>query len=126
MTPTPMCPHCGQTQLEYEDTIDQFTDCDCEGGTLIEFTVAHCPRCRHDFSYNAVFQMTFAGFEDIRDDTEDEKEEERGDCDSDLEEEEPGPLRCCNCGWNWREGDEEYPRCHYPDDGTPAPCEYDD
>lgn len=121
---TPMCPHCGQAQLEYDDIIDQ--DFDYEGGTLIEFTVAHCPRCRHDFSYNAVFQMTFAGFEDIRDDTEDEKEEECGDCDFDLEEEEPGPLRCCNCGWNWREGDEEYPRCHYPNDGTPAPCEYDD
>lgn len=31
-----------------------------------------------------------------------------------------------NCGYYWQEEDEDYPRCHYPDDGTPAPCEYDD
>ena len=31
-----------------------------------------------------------------------------------------------NCGYWWKEEDEDYPRCHYPDDGTPAPCEYDD
>ena len=124
MIPTPMCPHCGQAQLEYEDTINQ--DFNYEGGTLIEFTVAHCPQCRHDFSYNNVFQMTSAGFVDIQDITEDEKDEGCGDCDSDLEEEEPGHLRCCHCWWHQREGDEEYPRCHHPDDGTPAPCEYDD
>lgn len=31
-----------------------------------------------------------------------------------------------NCGYYWQEPGEEYPRCHYPDDGTLAPCEYDD
>lgn len=31
-----------------------------------------------------------------------------------------------NCGYYWQEDGEDYPRCHYPDDGTPAPCEYDD
>lgn len=31
-----------------------------------------------------------------------------------------------NCGYYWKDEDEEYPRCHYPDDGTLAPCEYDD
>lgn len=31
-----------------------------------------------------------------------------------------------NCGYFWQEEDEEYPRCHYPEDGTLAPCEYDD
>lgn len=31
-----------------------------------------------------------------------------------------------NCGYYWQEEGEDYPRCHYPDDGTPAPCEYDD
>ena len=31
-----------------------------------------------------------------------------------------------NCGYWWKEEGEDYPRCHYPDDGTPAPCEYDD
>lgn len=31
-----------------------------------------------------------------------------------------------NCGYYWREPWEDYPRCHYPDDGTLAPCEYDD
>lgn len=31
-----------------------------------------------------------------------------------------------NCGYYYQLPDEEYPRCHYPDDGTPAPCEYDD
>lgn len=84
---TPTCLHCGQAQLEYEDTIDQYFD--YEGGILTEFTVAHCPQCRHDFSYRNVFQMTFTGFADIQDITEDEKEEECGDCDSNLEEEEP-------------------------------------
>lgn len=31
-----------------------------------------------------------------------------------------------NCGYYWQDEGEEYPRCHYPDDGTPAPCEYED
>lgn len=31
-----------------------------------------------------------------------------------------------NCGYYWQEPGEEYPRCHCPDDGFPAPCEYDD
>lgn len=31
-----------------------------------------------------------------------------------------------NCGYYWKDPDEDYPRCHYPDDGTLAPCEYDD
>lgn len=31
-----------------------------------------------------------------------------------------------NCGYYWKEEGEEYARCHYPDDGTPAPCEYED
>ena len=31
-----------------------------------------------------------------------------------------------NCGYYWQEEGEDYPRCHYPDDGTPAPCEYED
>lgn len=37
-------------------------------------------------------------------------------------------ARCAdsNCGYYWQDKDEDYPRCHYPDDGFPAPCEYDD
>ena len=31
-----------------------------------------------------------------------------------------------NCGYYWKEEGELFARCHYPDDGTPAPCEYDD
>ena len=31
-----------------------------------------------------------------------------------------------NCGYYWQEEGEEFARCHYPDDGTKAPCEYDD
>ncbi len=31
-----------------------------------------------------------------------------------------------NCGYFWKEEGEDYPRCHYPDDGTLAPCEYED
>lgn len=31
-----------------------------------------------------------------------------------------------NCGYFWQEEGEDYPRCHYLDDGTLAPCEYDD
>jgi hypothetical protein len=30
-----------------------------------------------------------------------------------------------NCGYFWKDEGEPIARCHYPDDGTPAPCEYD-
>ena len=33
---------------------------------------------------------------------------------------------CLHCSWCWVAEGEEYPRCQYPDDGTPAPCEYED
>lgn len=35
-------------------------------------------------------------------------------------------MRCEDCGYCWREDWEDYPHCHYPDNGFPAPCEYDD
>ena len=37
-------------------------------------------------------------------------------------------LTCAssNCGYYWQDEDEEYPRCHCPYDGFPAPCEEDD
>jgi len=31
-----------------------------------------------------------------------------------------------NCGYYYKKEGEDYPRCHYPDDGTLAPCEYED
>lgn len=31
-----------------------------------------------------------------------------------------------NYGYYYQLEGEDYPRCHYPDDGTLAPCEYDD
>lgn len=31
-----------------------------------------------------------------------------------------------NCGYWYKEEGEDYPHCHYPDDGTLAPCEYED
>ena len=31
-----------------------------------------------------------------------------------------------NCGYYYKKEGEEYPHCQYPDDGTLAPCEYDD
>lgn len=31
-----------------------------------------------------------------------------------------------NCGYYWQEEGEDYPCCHCPDDGFPAPCEEDD
>lgn len=31
-----------------------------------------------------------------------------------------------NCGYYYQLPDEDYPRCHWKDDGFPAPCEYDD
>ena len=37
-----------------------------------------------------------------------------------------GACEISNCGYYWKEEGEEYPRCHYPDDGTKAPCEYED
>lgn len=33
---------------------------------------------------------------------------------------------CEYCGYWWKEPDEEHERCHCPDDGFPAPCEYED
>lgn len=37
-------------------------------------------------------------------------------------------ARCAdsNCGYYYRKDGEAYPRCHFEDDGFPAPCEYDD
>lgn len=36
--------------------------------------------------------------------------------------------RCAslNCGYYWKDEDDDFPRCHCPDDGFPAPCESDD
>ena len=31
-----------------------------------------------------------------------------------------------NCGYYYQLPDEDYPRCHWEDDGFRAPCEYDD
>ena len=31
-----------------------------------------------------------------------------------------------NCGYYYKAAGDDYPHCHYPDDGTPAPCEYED
>lgn len=31
-----------------------------------------------------------------------------------------------NCGYYYKAIGESYPRCHCPDDGFPAPCEYED
>ena len=31
-----------------------------------------------------------------------------------------------NCGYYYQLPDEDYPHCHWEDDGFPAPCEYDD
>ena len=31
-----------------------------------------------------------------------------------------------NCGYYWQNKDEDYPSCHCPNDGFPAPCEYED
>ena len=43
------------------------------------------------------------------------------------EEEEPEAVgSCLHCSWCWIAEGEEYPRCQYPDDGTKAPCEYED
>ena len=30
-----------------------------------------------------------------------------------------------NCGYYYKGEDDDYPCCHCPDDGFPAPCEYD-
>lgn len=37
-----------------------------------------------------------------------------------------GPCEARNCGYFWKDDDEPYPRCHWEDDGFPAPCEEDD
>ena len=31
-----------------------------------------------------------------------------------------------NCGYYWQDEDDDFPRCHCPDDGFPAPCEAED
>ena len=31
-----------------------------------------------------------------------------------------------NCGYYYKGEDDDYPCCHCPDDGFPAPCEYDE
>lgn len=37
-------------------------------------------------------------------------------------------MKCTDgCGYFWQDEDEDYPRCHYPDnDPWPAPCEQED
>lgn len=42
------------------------------------------------------------------------------------EVEEEDKYSCMHCGWYWIAEGEEHPRCQYPDDGTKAPCEYED
>lgn len=31
-----------------------------------------------------------------------------------------------NCGYYWQDEDDDFPCCHCPDDGFPAPCEGED
>ena len=31
-----------------------------------------------------------------------------------------------NCGYYYKTEEEDFPRCHFPNDDYPAPCEYDD
>ena len=31
-----------------------------------------------------------------------------------------------NCGYYYKGEDDDFPHCHYPDDGTKAPCEYEE
>lgn len=31
-----------------------------------------------------------------------------------------------NCGYYYKAIGDEYPHCHYPDDGSKAPCEYEE
>ena len=31
-----------------------------------------------------------------------------------------------NCGYYYKSEDDDFPCCHCPDDGTPAPCEDED
>ena len=31
-----------------------------------------------------------------------------------------------NCGYYWQGEDDDFPCCHCPDDGFPAPCEAED
>lgn len=37
-----------------------------------------------------------------------------------------GPCEERNCGYYWKDENEDYPCCHWKDDGFPAPCEEDD
>lgn len=34
-----------------------------------------------------------------------------------------GPCEERNCGYYWKDEDEPFARCHWEDDGFPAPCE---
>lgn len=37
-----------------------------------------------------------------------------------------GPCEARGCGYFYKDEDDERPRCHWEDDGFPAPCEEDD
>lgn len=43
-----------------------------------------------------------------------------------LAESPKGPCAARNCGYFWKDENENHPRCHWEDDGFPAPCEEDD
>lgn len=44
-----------------------------------------------------------------------------------VEVEEPkGPCAARGCGYFYKDEDDTFPRCHWEDDGFPAPCEEDD
>lgn len=35
-------------------------------------------------------------------------------------------MTCANCGYHWREDNEDYPCCHYEGPDAWAPCAYED
>lgn len=35
-------------------------------------------------------------------------------------------MKCKNCPYCYKTKEDRFPCCHYPDDGTLAPCEDDD
>ena len=35
-------------------------------------------------------------------------------------------MTCKECFYCYKTEEDRFPCCHYPDDGTPAPCEYED